>query len=517
MSDSEKKISRIETNMIGFLEKKNNRLIAIILSVVIGILFSVMFLESDSLGLNYLIFAVALLAVTGYIIHKDNNLDIKKFIFWSIAFLGFSSVMFRSESIPYTVMSFLITPIIFILLTIYSSKTETQNPFVKALLRFFGCIAFIDKIFIAIRSLVNKENKSKRNTINILIGVAISLLLLIVIVPLMFSADSMFQDFIVDIVNLSSISEIFWKVILTFVITVLFFGFIYLITVKKDTPNLNLNLGAKSSNNDVTIITVLSIIGIVYTLFAVVQFRYLFVGLTGSLPEGFSYTEYARNGYFEQVFLSIINFAIILVTVVLTNKSTGGMKKVINIMLSYFNVVNLYLMTSSCYKMYLYQDKYGFTTLRLLVYILLVYELIMLVTLEIKILKRDMKYFKCALYISVAFWAVVSFINVEAFSVEQNIKRFEETGEIDIPYAVHQSDVSSQLRYLYINHNDKLDSDDLSLIENYFNVNSEKIGMYKTIQQYDDIWDDMKLLEFNIAKLKKYKEGRRVLEYINRS
>jgi hypothetical protein len=195
------------------------------------------------------------------------------------------------------------------------------------------------------------------------------------------------------------------------------------------------------------------------------------------------------------------------------------MKKIINIMLSYFNVVNLYLMASSCYKMYLYQDMYGFTTQRLLVYILLVYELIMLVILEIKILKRNTKYFKCALYISVVFWAVVSFLNVEAISVEQNIKRFEETGEIDIVYAIDQNDVSSQLRYLYINHNDELSSNDLTLIESYFGVSYYESGDYivKSIKEYDSKWDNVKLLEFNIAKHRKYKEGRRVLEYINKN
>jgi ubiquinone biosynthesis protein Coq4 len=55
------------------------------------------------------------------------------------------------------------------------------------------------------------------------------------------------------------------------------------------------------------------------------------------------------------------------------------------------------------------------------------------------------------------------------------------------------------------------------MIESYFSINTEKKGEYKTIEEYDHIWDDMKLLEFNISKLRKYKEGRRVLEFINHS
>ena len=50
----------------------------------------------------------------------------------------------------------------------------------------------------------------------------------------------------------------------------------------------------------------------VYTIFIVIQFKYLFSG--GVLPNGLNYSEYARRGFFELVVLSVLNIALISVS-----------------------------------------------------------------------------------------------------------------------------------------------------------------------------------------------------------
>ena len=99
-------------------------------------------------------------------------------------------------------------------------------------------------------------------------------------------------------------------------------------------------LSAKPAKQGDTLILniLLFAIAAVYTIFAVVQFRYLFAEQT--LPYGLTYTEYARKGFFELLFLTGINI----------------------------------LLASSFYRMWLYNEDDGLTRLRFLVFGFLIFE-----------------------------------------------------------------------------------------------------------------------------------------------
>lgn len=63
-------------------------------------------------------------------------------------------------------------------------------------------------------------------------------------------------------------------------------------------------------HNPVTAITFTGILCFVYVLFCLVQFA----GMTGAaaLPSGCTYAEYARSGFFQLLFVCIINIIIVL-------------------------------------------------------------------------------------------------------------------------------------------------------------------------------------------------------------
>ena len=495
----------IEKNMTGYYKDKANRIIAILLAIALGAAFTLLIVE-HRIGINYFVLAFVMIASVGFVMYKDDNLNIVKYAFWAITFLMYASVFFRLSNMMYTVLTILLLPVLFILATILSGKKLPQNIAVNGLIRFFGSIAFVDKIFIAIRSLTYKKGeKNKALPVKIIIGVAISVVLLLIIVPLMFSADSVFEKVVIDLINLVSVFKFLWKTVCSVVIAILFFGFIYIITVKKDTPQLSKKVTEQIFHVESTLLVVLGVVGVVYSAFSVVQFTHLFGGLDRALPEGFSLTEYARSGYFEQVFLTVINLIIIGASIFFTNNSNGKQKKAINILLLYFIVINFYLMISSAYKMGLYQREYGFTVLRLMVDILLIFEAIIFIFLVIKVVRRKTPYLTYALYYAVAFWAIVSFINIEGLSSDLNIKRFEKDGEIDVSYIARLDDISSQLKYLYIEHYDDLESEDIKEIEDYFsNERSNYIYMEDEIVSLDDF------IEFNISRNNKIKDAREV-------
>ena len=71
-------------------------------------------------------------------------------------------------------------------------------------------------------------------------------------------------------------------------------------------------------------LTVLLLINLVYVLFIAVQFKYFF---SGTLEDGFTYAEYARRGFFELLFVTLINLSISIAVITLTKTCLWSFKK----------------------------------------------------------------------------------------------------------------------------------------------------------------------------------------------
>ena len=157
-------------------------------------------------------------------------------------------------------------------------------------------------------------------------------------------------------------------------------------------------------------------------------------------PLGIIYAAYAVKGYWEQFALTLINIVIIYFSTKITDDTEGRLKKLTNILLSILIGLNIYLLVSSAYKMNLYQGAYGFTYLRCLVYLILLFEFISLILMAIKVFKREMPIVQMLTYFGAAYFAIVAMMNLEAFSTTQNIRRYEKTGDIDLEYIMYSCD-----------------------------------------------------------------------------
>jgi len=197
-------------------------------------------------------------------------------------------------------------------------------------------------------------------------------------------------------------------------------------------------------------------------------------------------------------------------------------KNIIKVLTTYFTLLNVYLLVSSAYKMTLYYDAYGLSVDRLLVYILLTFEFIALIMLLVKIYRNDMKFIKVMIYYSVAFWAVVSLVNIEGFVVKVNVEKYENTGDIDMEYISWMSgDASTQISKFYFDNYDKLSDDIKAEIDDYYfnkyigrrlyyDVSDKDIY---TLEGYKKILKPDSWLEFNVSKINKYNNGLEVLQH----
>ena len=102
----------------------------------------------------------------------------------------------------------------------------------------------------------------------------------------------------------------------------------------------------------------------VYMVFFGLQGQYLFGAFLGKLPEGFTYSSYARQGFFELLQIMVINFALLWFS-----GRTSNQKEKRSVVLFVAQIVllaaSMLFAAISFAKLFMYIDVFGFTPLRI--------------------------------------------------------------------------------------------------------------------------------------------------------
>ena len=130
------------------------------------------------------------------------------------------------------------------------------------------------------------------------------------------------------------------------------------------------------------------VITIIYVLFSYIQITYLF-GEKGILPEGFTYAEYAREGFFQLLFVCILNLMIVLVGINLFKES-----KLLKTILCVISLCTFVMIASSAYRMILYIRFYYLTFLRIFVLWALVVIALLMIGIIVQIFKNNFPLFR---------------------------------------------------------------------------------------------------------------------------
>lgn len=102
----------------------------------------------------------------------------------------------------------------------------------------------------------------------------------------------------------------------------------------------------------------------VYGTFFVSQWDYYVSAFTGILPEGFVYSQYARDGFFQLCTVAGINAAVILLAELFAERPFGKRTVPVKIVTLLMSLSTLALIATALSKMIMYIDIYGLTRLR---------------------------------------------------------------------------------------------------------------------------------------------------------
>lgn len=244
-------------------------------------------------------------------------------------------------------------------------KVSLENMFL--VFKLFPKNLFKNLKFIKIDTKKDKNDK----VINIIFGTIIGVFISGLILALLTSADAYFDKFLSSIVTNINVDFNLWYVIKGIIYFVILFAIGINLFKNKE---IALKESKMSRVNKTVVTTMLVIVNFVFVLFLISEISKL-CGNFLKVPKGYIYSSYAREGFFQLLFVTLINFGIILYLIYKTNLVKED-KKVKCLVLSLI-AFSIFLIFNSYYRMFLYIGRFGFTNLRLQVILFLFMEIIL--------------------------------------------------------------------------------------------------------------------------------------------
>ncbi|MEH7073295.1 DUF4153 domain-containing protein [Neobacillus drentensis] len=409
------------------------------LCLLLGILAEEAFFHSE-IGISYFLFIAAFYSVFfwRYRRYQFSHQRLGYLILCCIWLL--SACYFLNNNFLFYGLNILVIPglVVFHLVLITSPKNSQWNKPAFITLIFTRLIHSL-KFTIGFVGLIGKSAKQGVNEDKLLIwkkiilGVVISLPILFVVLNLLVSADAQFEQLIGGIPQWFQVitGERIIRCIIIFILTAVFFGFMQVLSSRNPTIIKQQTNEQRFTIDGIIMITVLVLINVVYLLFTLVQFRYFF---SGTLQADFTYAEYARKGFFELLFVTLINLSVTVIVLTFVKRATKLMQRTTQLLLTILVLVSFVMLTSAFLRLSMYEDAYGFTFTRVLVHSFMIFLVVIFTYTLVKIWIEKLSLFHFYFITSLIYYTSITVIDIDKIVVNENLHRYELSGKIDVHY-----------------------------------------------------------------------------------
>lgn len=274
----------------------------------------------------------------------------------------------------------------------------------------------------------------------IILGFIIALPMVMVALMLLSSADAIFEKFVsnsFNAINMDFIGLILWRFTVFLIVSVILYS-TWVSLPRVNQKNQDDRVTDKEVKKYVTPLisgTVLIMLNSIYLVFVYIQIRFLFLAQSTTLLGDYHYANYAREGFFELMVLCLFNVSGMWAIHQLTHEN-----KWIKVALLTTIGCTFVMILSSAYKMYLYESAYGFTRLRLYVYMILIYLAVFMLVLTLGVIKSKWQIMRYVILFGLVYFIFVAYINWDSVIVDRNIKHYYQTGQIDMLYLANLSE-----------------------------------------------------------------------------
>lgn len=271
-------------------------------------------------------------------------------------------------------------------------------------------------------------------------GVLIAVPVLLVFVFLLASADVVFDQKVYDLFSEISGEEFieYFTRLLLLLWTAFWVAGVFLHAAEKSEKKDLLGEAKPLINQKFGFVEASIVLGSVFVLFStfvIIQFQYLFGGEVNIGVEGYTYSEYARKGFSELIWVALISLLLILVLNMVTKRQNKMEKGVYSGLCAGIVLMVLVILASAFQRLRLGIDWHGYSRLRLYPSIFLFWLGALLITvIVLEIFKRERLITFAALLASIGFGASLFIFNVDASIVHHNVLRPEEGKHFNVPH-----------------------------------------------------------------------------------
>jgi hypothetical protein len=262
-------------------------------------------------------------------------------------------------------------------------------------------------------------------------GLLLALPVLFIFTGLLMSADSIFASYVSQIASLSLPFDV--DAIIVHCVVIGFFAWACAGGMLAALRERGYNLFPVEGKGEGTAfrflgwteaLTVLVTVDLLFGGFMLVQGVYFFGGLDGLARSGLSYAEYARKGFFELLTVACLTLAMLWVLSIVSRREGTVQVRLFNLANGVMVALVLGMLASAFQRMWLYEQAYGFTQLRIYTHSFMVWLALVLLLFVVALLAARPKLFSYGSYSSaLAYLALLSIANPDAFIVQANIAR----------------------------------------------------------------------------------------------
>ncbi|MGW0435324.1 DUF4153 domain-containing protein [Micromonospora sp. NPDC003197] len=267
----------------------------------------------------------------------------------------------------------------------------------------------------------------------LLATVAVSVGLLVVFGALFASADAAFADLLSGLLPTLSVDDLGRWFFLFPIMLVALLGAAHLLTAPPDLTGLE---GQPARVRRLEWALPVALLDLLFAAFVLVQITVLFGGSRHVLAEaGPTYAEYARGGFWQLLIVSGLTLLVIAGATRWAPRNTRADRIVLRLLLGVLALLSLVIVASALYRMNVYTQAYGATRLRLLVFACelwlgVIFVLVLLAGIRLRATWLP----RLVLGTAVLTLLGLAGLNPDRFIAEQNIDRYERTGNLDVYY-----------------------------------------------------------------------------------
>ena len=266
-------------------------------------------------------------------------------------------------------------------------------------------------------------------------GVLLAAPLLLLFGTLLVAADAVFERLVLDVFGFD-LAEVFSHLSLICFFAWITAGLLWAGLMARLPENFAIPRPRVLSLGIVEVGIVLGLLDLLFLTFVVIQVRYLFGGAGRvAATAGLTYAEYARHGFFELATVTALALPLLLIAHWLLRTENRAHERLFKALAGIMVGLLFVVVASALQRMYLYQQEFGLTELRLYTTIFMLWISTVLLWFVLTVLRARRERFAFGALVAgfVAIFAINA-MNPDALIARTNIDRMEEGKRFDAYY-----------------------------------------------------------------------------------